>query len=397
MKNRIDLVAIIIAYASFVVLGMTGSMLGAVWDPHVYTTFNLTLDAQGWLLLTASISYFVGSYITGRLFARFKIGPLLAGSVLIAALGFIGYVITPSWWLMVMLGFVTGFGGGVLDGGMNIYFAAHFGAGLMNWLHASFGVGLIGSLIVTDVVFRNGGSWRVGYMVVAVLYLVVALLFLLTRSRWVAIPASSTTSNSGTPAMHTLRLPIVWLGIVIFALYAGLESGTGSWANSLFLSRGTSAEQSRLWLMFYWGSFTAGRIVFGFVVRWLTNSTITRLCCFGAIIGMAMLFWNPSNDISALGIGIFGFFFGPIFALMVTSTQERLGSVHAPNAIGFQVAAASVGVGILPGVAGVLATRFGLEIVPLILLVSMVIMWVCYELTLRRWFTPSAVQLSSAS
>lgn len=397
MKKRVDLVVIIIAYASFVVLGMPGSMLGAVWDPHVYTTFGVTLDALGWLLLTASISYFIGSYITGRLFARFQIGPLLAASMLITGLGFIGYVITPSWWLMVALGFVTGFGGGMLDGGMNIYFAAHFGAGLMNWLHASFGVGLITSLVVTDVVLRAGGSWRVGYLVVAILYLVVALLFLLTRSRWVAIPASSSTSKSGTPAMHTLRLPIVWLGIVIFALYAGLESGTGSWANSLFLSRGTTADLSRLWLMFYWGSFTTGRIIFGFVVRWLSNSTIIRVCCVGAIIGMALLFWNPTNDISALGIGMFGFFFGPIFALMVTSTQERLGPVHAPNAIGFQVAAASVGVGILPAIAGILATRLGLEVVPLIMLVSMVIMWVCYEMTLRRWFTPTEVQLSSAS
>jgi fucose permease len=54
--------------------------------------------------------------------------------------------------------------------------------------------------------------------------------------------------------------------------------------------------------------------------------------------------------------------------LMISDTQERLGPVHAPNAIGLQVAAAAIGGGALPGLAGVLAKNLGLEVIPPFLL-----------------------------
>ena len=47
----------------------------------------------------------------------------------------------PTWPVLVLCGLLVGTGGGILDGGMNIYFAANHGPRLMNWLHASFGIG----------------------------------------------------------------------------------------------------------------------------------------------------------------------------------------------------------------------------------------------------------------
>jgi fucose permease len=396
-RRPADYVVVGIAYISFMVLGLPAAMLGAVWDPHVYTTFGLELDALGLLLFTASLGYFIASYVSGRWFARFKVGNLLVGASLIGAVGFIGYALTPAWWLMVALGLVAGFSGGILDSGMNIYFAAHFGPRLMNWLHACFGIGTTAAPLLAGVIFHNDGSWRVAYVVVAALNILAAALFAVTRARWLPIQASSGNNPAqGTPARQTLGLPVVWLGIAMFCLYAGLESGVGSWANSLFQSRGIDATASLDWVRNYWASFTIGRIFFGFIVSYVKTTTLIRICAIGAIIGMALLMWNPSNPIGAAGIVIFGFLFAPIFALMITSTQDRLGTVHAPNAIGFQVAAATAGVAFVPGVAGVLANRVALESVPPFFLVLTVIMYGLYELTLMRRFVPSAVQLSAA-
>jgi fucose permease len=393
LKTRIDLLVVVIAYVSFVVLGMPAAMIGAVWDPHVYQTFGLQLDALGLLLFTGSAGYFFASYISGRLFARFNVGALLVASALIGAVGFLGYALAPAWWLMVGLGLVTGFGGGILDSGMNIYFAAHFGPRLMNWLHACFGIGTTLSPLLAAAIFRNEGSWRAGYAVIAVLHVMAAILFMVTRSRWLTIQASSSDSPArGTPARETLRLPVVWLGIAMFCLYAGLEQGVGSWANSLFQARGMSEIASLEWVRNYWLSFTVGRVIFGFIVSHFRATTLIRFCSIGAIAGMALLTWNPVVEIGAWGIILFGFLLAPIFALMITSTQERLGPVHAPNAIGFQVAAATVGVASVPGAAGVIANRVALESVPPFFLALLVVMYVLYEMTLVRRFTPISVR-----
>jgi fucose permease len=129
----------------------------------------------------------------------------------------------------------------------------------------------------------------------------------------------------------------------------------------------------------YWASFTVGRIIFGVVVSWMRARTLLNICVAGTVVGAILLWWHPvgaqltlentSNTIGFIGLAIFGFMLAPMFALLITSTQERLGPQHAPNAIGFQVAAASIGGGVLPGLAGILATSQGLEIVPLFLLV----------------------------
>ena len=59
--TKTDYVAVIIAYLSFVVLGIPGAMLGIAWTsqewPSIQKTFNLGLDAVGALFVTSTIGY----------------------------------------------------------------------------------------------------------------------------------------------------------------------------------------------------------------------------------------------------------------------------------------------------------------------------------------------------
>ncbi|MCA9903515.1 MAG: MFS transporter [Anaerolineae bacterium] len=364
---------------------MPGAMLGIVWSPHIRETFSLDLDAVGTLFVTVSIGYFVASFISGRLFSRLNIGLLLAAGCVLAALAFAGYAIAPTWTVIVLLGLVAGFGGGILDGGMNIYFAAHFDSRLMNWLHACFGIGSTIAPFIITIVLANQGSWRIGYWLIAGMYLLVAALFFITRARWLPLHGHH---EQDTAAQHasvraTLRLPIVWVGIGIFALFAGLETATGQWSKSIFFeARGIVEEVASNWVALYWLSFTIGRIVFGFVVTRIEAGRLIRICIAGALAGMALLVWNPFPESGVLALALFGFMFGPIFAMLVTATQERLGR-HAANAIGFQVAAATVGVGLVPGILGIAGVNFGLESITLALLLILVFMAGLYELWRR--------------
>jgi fucose permease len=217
---------------------------------------------------------------------------------------------------------------------------------------------------------------------------VLVVLFVLTRARWSGAPevASASATHPGGAAMwQTVRLPLVWLGVGLFLAYTGLEVSAGQWSFSLLTeSRHAGVEIAGVWVSIYWGSFTVGRILFGASLTWIRPVALIRLCMVGAVLGAALLGWKSLAGAGFVGLALFGFSISPIFALMVTSTQERLGPVHAPNAIGLQVAAAALGVGVLPGMAGVLAKHLGLEVIPQFLLAVTVVMIALFEAIHRQ-------------
>ncbi|MEP6988894.1 MAG: MFS transporter, partial [Chloroflexota bacterium] len=361
---KTDYLVVVIAYLSFVVLGIPGAMLGIAWTseqwPSIQKTFNLGLDAVGALFITTTIGYSLASVFGGRLFGRFNSSSIFLVGALISAAAFLSYAFWPSWWLIVISGVVAGLGSGMLDSGMNIYFAAVFNARLMNWLHASFGIGTVIGIAMIQKVLGAGGRWETGYIIAAGAYLVVAVLFLVTRSHWVNVGRGTHEegTHAGISARSTLRLPLVWIGLLIFLSYAGLEGVGTQWTFPLFnRGRGIDPITAGLWLGILQGSFTAGRIFFGFILAYFQPRTLIRACSLLLIITTLLLIINPIPNAAFIVLAVYGFMLAPIWALMVTYLQERLGPLHGANAIGFVVAAAGLGIGILPGLAGFLANR----------------------------------------
>jgi fucose permease len=102
-----------------------------------------------------------------------------------------------------------------------------------------------------------------------------------------------------------------------------------------------------------------------------------------AVAGALLLWWNPADWVSFAGLAIIGFALAPVFPLLISSTPSRLGVADATNAIGFQVGAASFGIAILPGLAGWLAQRTTLEIIPPFLMSTALIMLLLHEVAVR--------------
>jgi fucose permease len=368
--SRDDRLVVGIAFFSFAVMGTPGALLNVAWSPSIRDTFHLALDAVGALLLAGTLGYAVASSISGRLTAHMGVARLLATSTVLGALGLLGMALAPAWRVMVVSGLLLGMGAGGLDGAMNIFFAANYGPRLMNWLHASFGIGATLAPLAMTAILQGGGSWRLGYGLAVLLFGMVTVLFVVTRGRWRLASGSASSAKARiAPVGETLRLPLVWLGIALFLACTGLEVSAGQWSFSLLTeSRHLAPEIAGLWVSVYWGSFTIGRLFFGAAVHWIRPVVLLRGCMAGALLGAAWLGWRPLAGAGSLGLALFGFSIAPIFALMISDTQERLGPVHAPNAIGLQVAAAAIGGGALPGLAGVLAKNLGLEVIPPFLL-----------------------------
>ena len=178
---RIGLV--ILAYVAFIALGMPDGLLGVAW-PSIRAGFSIPLDAVGMLISTAVTGYLISSFLSGPLIARLGVGRVLAASCALTGVGLIGYTLVPEWWMMVLLGLVAGLGAGAIDAGLNTYVAAHFGEGLMQWLHACYGIGVTLGPIIMTIALTTLNSWRVGYRVVGGFQLALAACFVLTLAMW---------------------------------------------------------------------------------------------------------------------------------------------------------------------------------------------------------------------
>jgi fucose permease len=390
MKYKPTLLLVGLAYLGFISIGLPDGLLGVAW-PSIRESFNLPLDALGTLLVMFTTGYLVSSFSSGRLLASRQagMGTLLAFSCLATAISLIGYALAPQWEMMVALGIIAGLGAGAIDAGLNTYAATHFSPRAVNWLHACYGIGATGGPIIMTGVLMASQPWQWGYAIVGMGQLLLAICFAWARKQW-----SNTAANQHTPppaaapaasGSSTLRQPMVWLSIAVFFIYTGIEAAAGAWPYSLFIeARAIPAMTAGLWVSIYWGSFTFGRLVSGIVVHYVLVQRLLRFCILGMICGAALIWLNFTGVLNFLGLALLGLSAAPVFPTLIATTPQRLGEVHTANGVGFQIAAAVLGQSLLPALAGVLASRLGLDVVAPTLLAAAILLLALYEVMAMR-------------
>jgi fucose permease len=366
---------ILLAYIAFIALGMPDGLLGVAW-PSIRVGFAIPLDAVGMLISASVVGYMTSSFISGPLITRFGVGRILAASCALTGAGLIGYTLVPQWWMMVLLGVAAGLGAGAIDAGLNTYVAANFGEGLMQWLHACYGVGVTFGPIIMTIALTTLNSWRVGYRVVGGFQIALAILFVLTLAMWSQKGATEgkeepkRLTDYKTPMRETLRQPQVWVSIMLFFLYVGAEASLGTWTYSLLIgSRGIDPTMAGFWAGSYWATFTIGRVVAGLFAKRAGVNSLVLGGLVGALSGAALLVWNPSQVANLLAVALIGFSIAPIFPALMSGTSQRVGANFAANTIGMQMAATGLGAAVIPSLIGVLARQFSLEVIPLCLMV----------------------------
>jgi fucose permease len=372
-----------IAIAAFVSLGLPDGVLGVAW-PSIRRTFDLPLSQLGSLLAASMTGYLLSTFSSGWAVARLGMGRVLLWSTLLMVANSGAYALAPTWWIMVASSILAGLGAGAIDAGLNIFAATHLSPRLVTWLHASYGIGvMLGPLLMTGIL-ASGLGWRCGYAVVGAVLSAMAVSFFLTVGLWRRTPQAATESPSHIASaglVGTLGQPRVWLNISLFFVYTGLEVTTGQWTYSLFTEgRGFSPALVGTWIGCYWASLTAGRVISGAVASRVSATTLLRVATVGAPLG-ALLIWSGAGTVTSfMGLTGMGFSLAPIYPLSISETPRRLGSSRATVAIGFQVAAACLGTAALPGLAGLLASRSGLEVIGPFLFAAAVTLLVLQEI-----------------
>ena len=390
---------IVLIFLAFIALGMPDGLLGVGW-PSIRAGFGQPLDAIGLLLFTMMVGYLSSSFLSGELTRRWGVGKVLIISCLVTGAGLIGYTLVPRWWMMAALGVFAGLGAGAVDSSLNAYVAANFGPGLMQWLHASYGIGVTtGPLIMTAMLARSG-SWRPGYLVVGGFQLVLALSFALSLPLWNWKRADNAGEVEKAPAesaslKETLRQPRVWASMALFFFYVGSEVTLGTWVYSLLTEgRGIDPKLAGYFAGSYWFTFTLGRVLAGVLTRKLKIQKLVVICIVAALAGTLVLGLNLGTWVNLAAVALVGFAFAPVFPGLMSGTPARVGRTHSNNTIGMQAAAGSLGGTGLTSLVGVLAQSFSLEVVPLVLLVFLSCLLGLYLLFQRKGNARTAAEQS---
>jgi fucose permease len=263
----------------------------------------------------------------------------------------------------------------------------------MNWLHASWGLGLtIAPAIMTTIIVTHAMSWRVGYamMIAVTLLLLVGILTYLRH--W----DGDTSDASGVVGMSrqrpharmtdTIRQPVVVWSMLLFFVYGGVEIGTGQLANTILVeSRHLDQETASLWISLYWGSFTVGRILTGFMAFRVDDRLILRVSVFLTLVGAILLVFRDIKILSLFGLVGIGFGLAAVFPILISQTPGRVGLLHSANTIGFQVGVTGFGAAILPGLFAWLTRYFGLEILSVGILLNSLLLALVYGWLASRY------------
>lgn len=381
-----------LAFLAFISLGLPDGLVGPAW-PSISTGFGVPIDALGVVVGAYTGGYLVSSFMGGALMRRMAMGTLLALATALAAAGLFGFAAAPSFAALVVAAAAAGASGGAIDAALNAFGAKYFSPRILNWLHGFYGIGAtLGPLIVTAVLSADLG-WQTSFFVVGAAQSVLALAFVLTRRAWDR-PGGEGQVDEATVAaaatLVTLARPRVWLGMAVFALYAGIEISVAHWSFSvLTLGRGVPEVTAGFYVALYWGSLTAGRLGFGIIANAVDLVWALAVAIVLAATG-AFLFWlDPFLAAAPIGMAVMGFALAPIFASLISLTPHRVGAAHADTAIGFQIAAAAVGGAVFTAAIGVAADAMGLRVIGGVIFAMTLLLLVAYAAFVRTGVRPA--------
>ncbi|MBE9181461.1 MFS transporter [Oculatella sp. LEGE 06141] len=375
-----------LGFYAFIAIGIAEGGLG-VLIPSILNAFDLSPATVTLLFLSQVAGYIVAALASSLLVSRIGLAWMLLLASGMLTLSLLIYALTPLWSVMVVTGVLLGLGIGLIDAGINTYFANdERNAKLLGLLHAFYGVGALLGPAVATTLLSVGLNWRSVYLVIAsVVGLTIAGMM------WAIVfdykPLTVRVETSDMDAVANLRLalntPIVLMSGLLLLIYVGTEASVGNWAYSVqVISRNTPEMVAGYSISAYWLGLTLGRLGMGVAIARL--GAIRTLDGSMGLLALGLAAWVLLPD-QLWSLPLIGVALGAIFPTTILLTPRRVPPALVPAAIGFLTSTASLGAATVPTVVGWLANQLNLGIIPVVLLPLTGVMVI-----LHRWLVRHA-------
>ena len=381
-----------IIYLAFISLGLPDSLLGSAW-PVMYPEFSVPVSYAGGISMIIAAGTIISSLQCDRLTRKLGTGKVTALSVLTTAVALLGFSISHSYLALCIWAVPYGLGAGCVDASLNNYVALHYASRHMSWLHCMWGVGASLGPYIMGFALSGGKGWNMGYRYVGLLQIALTVILLFSLPLWKKQNAAADTGDSD--AVHAenkalslaqiIRIPGAKEVMTAFFCYCALEQTAGLWASSYLVLYGgfTSEEAAGLASLFYIG-ITAGRALGGFLtIKW-NDTQMIRLGQGFILFGILMLLLPFGGKAGLAGLIIIGTGCAPIYPSIIHSTPEHFGEDKSQAMIGVQMAAAYVGILLMPPLFGLIANHISVSLYPVYLAAILAVMAVMHERLLRK-------------
>ena len=304
---------LIIIYVCFISLGLPDSLLGAAW-PIIHKDFNVPVSYAGIISFTVSACTIVSSLLSDKLTKKFTPGIVTATSIVMTATALLGFAVSNSFWMLVVLAIPYGLGAGGVDACLNNYVALHYKSNHMSWLHAMWGLGTIISPYIMGYALTSGSGWNQGYLIVAVLQFCLSFIVFCSLKKWKVNVKKEVNKNRNSLSFKEIfAIPGALTCFIMFFCYCALEQTAMLWASSYLVQNNHFIEETAAMLasLFCIG-ITLGRIINGFLTYKLSDKTLIRVGSIVLVIAIIMLF-IPTNITTIIGFVLIGLGCAPIY------------------------------------------------------------------------------------
>jgi MFS transporter, FHS family, Na+ dependent glucose transporter 1 len=361
MKSR--LVKSAAYYATFIILGLTGAVIGPTLSrlaEHTHTQLNQI----SFIFPAASLGYLIGSLLAGRLYDLLPGHRILVTVLLVVAGALTLIPLAGSIWVLTVILLILNISTGAIDvGGNTLLVWVHRDkvGPFMNALHFFFGVGAFLSPIIVAQALKNTGEINLAFWIMALMALPVAVWLFFIRS------PKSIAETGGEQKGPVSVLLVVLVSLFLF-IYVGAEIGFGNWISTYATSLNLADEATAAYLASaFWGALTLGRLLSIPLAVRFSLRRILSADLVGCLISLLVIVLFPSS-LTALWIGALGlgFSMAAVFPTTISLAERFLtitGSITSYFFIG-----ASLGGMFLPWLIGQLFEPVGPRVTMFIIL-----------------------------
>ena len=374
---------LIIIYLTFISLGLPDSLLGSAW-PIMHTDLGVTLSGAGLISMIITGGTIVSSLLSNNIISRFGTGKVTFVSVAMTAFALLGFSLSPAFIWLCIIAIPLGLGAGAVDSSLNNFVALHYKAKHMSWLHCFWGVGATSGPIIMSLFIANNNEWSKGYLSISMIQFFIVFLLLFTLPMWKKFETKNNLESSEdiikTEKINIFKLSGVKFVLVSFFCYCATEATVGLWGSSYLVNnKGISPYVAARWLALFYAGITVGRLISGFATMKLKSNILIRIGQSICIVGVIALILPLPAYFSMIGLMLIGLGCAPIFPSMLHDTPNRFGEDVSQALMGVQMAFAYIGSATMPPLLGLIASKFGIGVLPIFLLICILTMLICSE------------------
>ncbi len=343
-------------------------------------TFGVPLGRTGLLFTFFSLGLLPSVVLSGFLSERVGKRPVILAGVFLLGLGSALFASSPAlgadprfaWALGAMV--VTGLGAGSVESVGNALIADDnqpSPAFALNFTHAFFAVGAVVGPVAAGLLLRSRLPWQLLF------YGGAALL----GAAFAAFAAQPARSPRGDPmsvgaAVGLLRSALLWLLLIVLAMYVGAEVGLSAWVSPLMEEvLGAGRGAAAMAVSVFWGCMIVGRVATSYLsTRLRPAPIILGLAAGSALAGLGVALAPTIGSCLVLS-AVTGLFMSGLFGMIASdaarSFPERSGAVFGTLVFGV-----GIGAVVVPAAMGWLASAGGLRLAMLVppALMSVVVM-----------------------